>query len=120
MAVVRVRDPFGALTRERLVEVLTRCAHTDEMPIDLDGSMGGAGLGLWQVATAASVFAISVVKDHHTEILIGVETRPTKPAPFAFHLFFRGGARRRIWKTVDEETGPASDTASITVTELGD
>jgi hypothetical protein len=41
LAVVRVRDPFGSLSRARLVQVLTRCARTD-MAVEVDETRGGA------------------------------------------------------------------------------
>src|SRR5262249_45716732 len=45
LAIVRVRDPFGSLSRRRLVEVLSRCARSD-MKVEVDETMGGAGLGM--------------------------------------------------------------------------
>lgn len=106
LAIVRVKDPFGSLTRERLVEVLTRCARTD-MQVEVDESMGGAGLGLWRLFTVATFVAVSVVPNHHTEFLVGIAKRgaPGSVRPYAFHLFFKeqGGALRR-WKMLDANT----------------
>jgi hypothetical protein len=89
LAIVRVRDPFGSLTRARLVEVLTRCARTD-MQVQVDETMGGAGLGMWRIFAAASFVAVLMVKHQLTEILVGIAKRsPAAPKPFSFHLFFQ-------------------------------
>jgi hypothetical protein len=104
LAVVRVRDPFGSLTRLRLVEVLTRCARTD-MGVEVDETMGGAGLGLWRIFSAASFVAISVVDHRYTEFLVGIGKRAAGPRPFAFHLFFREHGRPvRRWKLLDADS----------------
>ncbi|HET9622963.1 MAG TPA: hypothetical protein VFP84_16440 [Kofleriaceae bacterium] len=89
LAIVRVRDPFGSLTRARLVEVLTRCARSD-MQVQVDETMGGAGLGMWRIFSAASFVAVLMVKHQLTEILVGIAKRSAAaPRPFAFHLFFQ-------------------------------
>lgn len=115
LAVVRIRDPFGSLSRSRLVEVLTRCARTD-MGVEVDETMGGAGLGLWRIFSAASFVAISVVERRHTEFLVGIGKRAASgPRPFAFHLFFQEHGRSgRRWKLLDPDT--VNSTASTSVT----
>lgn len=108
LAIVRVRDPFGSLSRRRLVEVLSRCARTD-MQVEVDETMGGAGLGMWRVFSGASIVAISVTKNRSTEILVGIAKRhASAPKPFAFHLFFKDGAKRSFWRLASEETGTPS------------
>ncbi len=115
LAIVRVRDPFGSLSRTRLIEVLTRCARTD-MQVEVDESMGGAGLGLWRVFSAASFVAISVINNRHTEFLVGIGKRVSGPRPFAFHLFFKDrGRQRRHWKMQD-----TSSNAYQSITILND
>lgn len=114
LAIVRVRDPFGSLTRQRLVEVLTRCARTD-MQVEVDETMGGAGLGLWRIFSVASFVAISVVSNRHTEFLVGIGKRAAGARPFAYSLLFRdrGGAVRR-WKLLDaESTKPTTNSITI-------
>jgi hypothetical protein len=103
LAIVRVKDPFGSLTRKRLTDVLMRCSRTD-MGVEVDESMGGAGLGMWKVFSVASFVAISVVAHRHTEILVGVAKRAPGPKPFAFHLFFSEGAKPRSWTAFNDET----------------
>lgn len=121
LAVVRVRDPFGSLSRARLTEVLLRCARTD-MGVQVDESMGGAGLGLWRIFSVATFVAISVVERRYTEFLVGIGKRPTGPAaragtrPFAFHLFFREPSRSsRSWKLIDPDTSSPTINKSVTL-----
>jgi hypothetical protein len=113
-AVIRVRDPFGSLSRRRLVEVLGRCSRTD-MQVQVDESMGGAGLGLWRIFSVASFVTISVVKNHHTEFLVGIAKRAAATRPFAFHLFFRDSGKRRFWRSADEDTSQPSVNKSVTI-----
>jgi hypothetical protein len=87
-AFVRVRDPFGALERDRLLDVLTRCSGGSG--VALDESRGGAGLGLWRVCTMASTLAISVIPGALTDIFVTVAPRDRRsPRQLqACHLFF--------------------------------
>lgn len=103
LSIVRVRDPFGSLSRRRLVEVLSRCARTD-MQVEVDESMGGAGLGMWRIFSAATFVAVSVVKHSLTEILVGIARRTPGPRPFAFHLYFRDAKKRRFWGLLRDES----------------
>lgn len=84
---VRVRDPFGALTRNRLLGVLNRCNSTS---VALDESRGGAGLGLWRVFSAAMAISITVIPGRLTDILVRIEKKKGRSAKGAqaIHLFF--------------------------------
>ena len=112
LAFVRVRDPFGSLTRKRLTEVLVRCARSD-MQVQVDESMGGAGLGLWRIFSGATVVGVSVVEGRSTEIFVAVWKRAgSGPRPFCFHLFFQEGHKGgRVWK-VD---GTTTVTTAVTL-----
>jgi len=116
LALVRVRDPFGSLTRPRLVEVLTRCARTD-MRVEVDETMGGAGLGLWRIFSTASFVALSVVERRYTEFLVGVGKRVSATMrPFAFHLFFREHGRQvQRWKLLETDTSTTFVNNSVTL-----
>jgi hypothetical protein len=116
LAVVRVRDPFGSLSRTRLVEVLTRCARTD-MQVEVDETMGGAGLGLWRIFSAASFVAIAVVNHRYTEFLVGIGKRASSgPRPFAFHFFFKDhGRAARRWKLLDADSSNPTGNKSVTI-----
>lgn len=115
LAIVRVRDPFGSLSRSRLVEVLTRCARTD-MRVEVDETMGGAGLGLWRIFSTASFVAIAVVNNRHTEFLVGFGKRAAGPRPFAFHLFFKEQGRTvRRWRLLDADSSKPTVNKSVTI-----
>jgi hypothetical protein len=88
-AFVRLRDTFGALRRERLIEVLNRCSQTAGQ-VELDESRGGAGLGMWRVFSSASTLAITVIPGKLTDILLRLSSKPGKSARqlLAVHLFF--------------------------------
>jgi hypothetical protein len=84
---VRIRDPFGALTRTRMLTVLDRCNHRG---VTLDESRGGAGLGLWRVFSLCSAIAISVVSGRLTDMIVWVEAerKPRANRVQAVHLDF--------------------------------
>ena len=75
-AFVRVRDPFGALTQERLLQVLKRCRGKD---VQFDESRGGAGLGIWRVFLAASTLVVAVRPGQLTDILVWIDTNTRRP-----------------------------------------
>ena len=87
-AFVRIRDPFGALGRDRVIGVLNRCNATD---VALDESRGGAGLGLWRVFSSASTISITVIPGRLTDILVRIETKKGRSigkSMLAIHMFF--------------------------------
>jgi hypothetical protein len=88
---VRVRDPFGTLTRTRMFDVLARCATRRE--VGFDTTRGGAGLGLWRVFNSASLIVLQVQPGESTEFLVGVDRRRGGRSGRAIHLFFDEGAR---------------------------
>jgi hypothetical protein len=94
-AIVRVRDPFGSLSREKIIDALA------------------AGSGLAKVVSAVSFVAISVARGHHTDVLVGIGKHEIRePRPFAIHLFFKDSAKRRVWKLLEEDSGQQSFTSS--------
>ena len=70
-AFVRLRDPFGALSRSRLLDVLNRC---NSNKVTLDESRGGAGLGLWRIFSTATTVAITVIPGRLTDVLVRMAT----------------------------------------------
>ena len=95
---VRVRDPFGSLARARMLSVLKRCARADQK-VEIDGTMGGAGLGLWRIVSAAAFVAVTVDPGRSSELLVGIPRRsPGAQArargTFALHLFMSGQRSR--------------------------
>jgi hypothetical protein len=111
MAIVRIKDPFGSLSRRRLVQVLTRCAQSG-MQVEVDETMGGAGLGLWRIFTNATYVAVVVIKGIQTEILVGIAKR-SNPKPFAFDLFFTDGETPRIWTHTKDDTVTAVGSQAV-------
>lgn len=85
---IRLRDPFGALTRTRLLEVLNRCNR--DMGVQLDETRGGAGLGLWRVFQSAATVSMTVIPGSLTEVLVGIGIKDGRKVakPAAVHLFF--------------------------------
>jgi len=84
-AFVRIRDPFGSLTRARIMGVLNRCNATD---VPLDESRGGAGLGLWRVFSAASLIAITVIPGRLTDVVVWAEAKRNRGHQLlGVHLF---------------------------------
>ncbi len=115
LALVRVRDPFGSLSRRRFVEVLSRCAASD-MAVNVDESMGGAGLGLWRILTAASFVGISITKGRDSEIIVGILNKRTAAVrPFALHMFFRETPSPRVWRFIDEDNSLAWGGNTVTL-----
>jgi hypothetical protein len=116
-AFARVRDPFGALSRTRLLGVLNRCSATC---VSLDESRGGAGLGLWRVFSTASTIAITVLPGRLTDILVRVEMKKGRSIGkqiLAVHLFFPeapslDGAQGRFAADHDHDLVDESFTAS--------
>lgn len=90
MFYLRVRDPFGTLSRQRMFEVLGRCAARKE--VEFDTTHGGAGLGLWRVFSSAALVVLQVSPGQSTEFLVGVDKRRSSRGR-AIHLFFEDGAR---------------------------
>jgi hypothetical protein len=106
-AIVRVRDPFGALTREALVNALSLCANPS-------ASTPAQGLGLWRLLSIASFVAIYVVDRHHTDVMVGVgdiDSGGGGARPYALHIFNKPSQRHRNWKLADRTR---HDTYNIT------
>jgi hypothetical protein len=67
--VVQVRDPFGRLAREHVLDGLQRGLAGGEQ----DRSGGGAGLGMLVCHNAASALFFDVARDRHTEVTAVLE-----------------------------------------------
>lgn len=89
--IVRVRDPFGSLSRGSIVDAIRLRS------------------GFGKVVDTASFVAVSVARDHHSDVLIGITKHAIHPPrPFAVHMFFRDSGKRRVWKLVDEDSNQRS------------
>jgi hypothetical protein len=98
---IRVRDQCGSLRRDRLFQVLRRCAVHGDVP--LDTRTGGAGLGMWRILNSSSLTVIHVSPGRSTEFVIGIDLTRARRAT-------RG---RAIFLFFDE---PASDGSGRAVT----
>jgi hypothetical protein len=91
--IVRVKDRCGSLRRERLVEVLRRCAAQNA--VSIDRSRGGAGLGMWRIFSQSSLIVIQVKPGQYTDFIAGVDLktrRSTEEVNRQLHLFIGTGA----------------------------
>jgi hypothetical protein len=98
LVVIRVRDPFGAILRWRLLD--------DET--------------LSRIMAGALFAAVSVVREHHTDYLI-VHARGDTGAlgAAAFHTFWATGSKRRQWQmTTDESLLPVVATFITATSEV--
>jgi len=60
-----------------------------------------------------------VIGNQQTEVLVEVQSQVARPQLAAFHVFHKAGPRRGLWKTLDEDTGRPSNTAStVSVTVI--
>lgn len=62
-----VRDSFGTLERQTVVKYLHKCLHSEQQ---IDRKTGGAGLGLYIIANATTLFAFNVLPGVATECLV--------------------------------------------------
>lgn len=72
---VSVRDPYGTLTKETVVKFLDKCLHAAEQ---IDRKVGGAGLGFYIVANAASQVAINSYPGVATECVVTFDLNAPK------------------------------------------
>ena len=79
--VVGVRDAFGTLDRATLLRVLYKGVHGDDK---IDRRAGGAGLGTYLVASAASAMWIDVVPGVETSIVCVFDRGRAQPPQLAF------------------------------------
>jgi len=64
---ISVTDPFGTLSRERVLAELARCFHMDFA--EVARKAGGAGVGLYTVFLSASHFIINLAPGRSTEMI---------------------------------------------------
>lgn len=78
LAGISVRDPFGGLTRQTILDYLETCYSG--RPGSLNTAKGGAGRGLFQVMEASSLVVFNVRERHVTEVcsLLNVDIQISK------------------------------------------
>lgn len=70
---ISVADPFGSLTRERLLGYLAKCLRKGNDQID--NKPGGAGLGLYYVFESLSHFVVNISPGKRTEMIGLIDVR---------------------------------------------
>ncbi|MFS4459458.1 cyclic nucleotide-binding domain-containing protein [Bdellovibrio sp. HCB2-146] len=85
---VAVKDPFGALSKETIIEYLLSC-YTG-MAGSMNNEKGGAGRGLHQIIENADLTIFNVKRGIRTEVicLFNIDGQKREAQP-SFHYFFR-------------------------------
>ena len=79
-----VRDSFGALDPNTVVEYLHKCLHAAQQ---IDRKAGGAGLGLYIIANASTQFFVNVYPGLATEVVVTFDLTAAKVQLKEFGLF---------------------------------
>jgi hypothetical protein len=94
---LEVSDPFGALTRQQVLEGISRgqgASSAEDTAAILDTSHGGAGLGLFRIYSASAVLVADITRGVTTRVLslydLDVNPRQFRALPGSLHLFERG------------------------------
>ena len=81
---VSVRDSFGSLERSTILRYLYKCLHSEEQ---IDRKTGGAGLGLFFIASSSSRFLVNVLPGVATECVVTHNLEAPKVELEAFGFF---------------------------------
>jgi len=79
-----VRDSFGGLERNTILRYLYKCLHAEQQ---IDRKTGGAGLGLYFIASSASRFLVNVLPGVATECVVTHNLESPKVELEAFGYF---------------------------------
>ena len=82
--VVSVRDPYGTLGRDTVLRYLHKCLHSEQQ---IDRKTGGAGLGLYIMANAATTFVFNVLPGVATECICAFDLTAAKGQLEQFGFF---------------------------------
>jgi len=64
---ISTADPFGSLTRERLLQYLAKCFRRG--PDQVDQRTGGAGLGFYCIYQSVTHFTVNIAPSRRTELI---------------------------------------------------
>jgi len=64
---ISTADPFGSLTRERLLQYLAKCFRRG--PDQVDQRTGGAGLGFYCIYQSVTHFIVNIAPNRRTELI---------------------------------------------------
>jgi hypothetical protein len=82
--VVSVRDNYGTLKKETVLQYLDKCLHADQQ---IDRKEGGAGLGLYIVTNSVSRYMINVNPGTATEAVCVLDLTTPKLALHSFGVY---------------------------------
>lgn len=89
-----VRDPYGTLARATVLKYLDKCLHAEEQ---IDRKTGGAGLGLYLMASQTTELVFNVLPNVATECICTFDLRAPKVQLTNLSMFFeRIDARGRL------------------------
>ncbi len=80
-----VRDSFGALKGDTIVKYLDKCLHAEQQ---IDRKAGGAGLGLYIIANAATQFVVNIFPGVATEVMCTFDLTAPKVQCKHFGIFY--------------------------------
>lgn len=66
---ISVQDPFGALTRAKLLQYLKKVLRRDDSSTLIDTKKGGAGLGLFKILYSSHALICNVAPGKRTEVM---------------------------------------------------
>lgn len=72
---ISAADPFGSLTKERILDYLSKCFRKGDDQIDQKA--GGAGLGFYQVFESLTQFVVNIHPGQKTEMIGLIDVRGT-------------------------------------------
>jgi hypothetical protein len=72
---VSVRDAFGTLRKETILQYLDKCLHASEQ---IDRKAGGAGLGLYLIANSTSDVSFHIFAGSATEVICSFDLTATR------------------------------------------
>lgn len=88
---IGIEDPFGRLTKRRVLEYLHKCFQASDGQIDEEP--GGAGLGLYRIYRSLSSLVINLEPGRRTEMIglidVGRSGRMRRRSVRSFHFFVR-------------------------------
>ncbi|MBF0350595.1 MAG: response regulator [SAR324 cluster bacterium] len=85
---ISVEDPFGALTRQTILDYLESCYAGKAGSLNTE--KGGAGRGLFQIMVSSDLMVINVKPQVRTEVIaiLNVDPKISNDSHTSFHYFF--------------------------------
>jgi hypothetical protein len=87
---VSVRDTFGSLERDRILQVLDKCLHappTEQIDRQDTSRTGGAGLGLYLIANGATELYFHIFNGRATEVVVTFDLQAARSQLRSFGIY---------------------------------